>query len=534
MSLLLANVSVATTNIDVLPPGTCDDIRHCRKLSHIIWSCASTIFIYTYVSMHLNVPSPRKHLWKRAARVVRMMAFALFAPELFVGFAYRQYCTASRFMEGFREDPMEDPMEDPSPQLQATRTEGFFFAMGGFADEDGHPITRLQDFRDYDYPQGEEIDERRWVFRLVDFVVALLRPSRRGPVYLDATLPLSDRERMVGDIEDKSNKNLLAKAFAVLQGLWFILQCAFRLNESLPLTQLEVMTVAYGGVNLFIWLLWWYKPIGVDQPIILLRRFDKEKDGIETTQTGSQNMEAKGRPRNRPPLHRRAMSTIMGFYPSPAGTHVPEFWSSDAVAGDIRNGLIVECASGSSRFVRPFLPILPEVASPDRNVPFQQKVLWTAVTLLIFLVCSQVPLYGIMSSDSSDPLYWMRVILASNRGTLMELGITPIITSGMIMQLLAGANLIDVDFGLKEDRALFGGAQKLFAIIIALGQGIVYVSGLYGQPSELGAGVCLLLIVQLVAAAMIVVLLDELLHKGYGLGSGISLFIATNICESIV
>lgn len=42
----------------------------------------------------------------------------------------------------------------------------------------------------------------------------------------------------------------------------------------------------------------------------------------------------------------------------------------------------------------------------------------------------------------------------------MELGITPIVTSGMIMQLLAGANLIEVDFGLKEDRALFGSAQK--------------------------------------------------------------------------
>ena len=76
-----------------------------------------------------------------------------------------------------------------------------------------------------------------------------------------------------------------------------------------------------------------------------------------------------------------------------------------------------------------------------------------------------------MSSDSSDPLYWMRVILASNRGTLMELGISPIVTSGMIMQLLAGANLIDVDFSLKEDRALFGGAQKcacLFAKFFGL------------------------------------------------------------------
>ncbi|RSH78966.1 translocon subunit [Apiotrichum porosum] len=185
--------------------------------------------------------------------------------------------------------------------------------------------------------------------------------------------------------------------------------------------------------------------------------------------------------------------------------------------------------------VRPFMSILPEVTAPERKVTFQHKVLWTATTLLIFLVCAQVPLYGIMSSDSSDPLYWLRVILASNRGTLMELGVTPVVTSGMIMQLLAGAQLIEVDFSLKDDRALFGSAQKLFALIIALGQATVYVlTGLYGSPSSLGAGVCLLLILQLVAASLIVILLDELLTKGYGLGSGISLFIATNICESIV
>ena len=104
--------------------------------------------------------------------------------------------------------------------------------------------------------------------------------------------------------------------------------------------------------------------------------------------------------------------------------------------------------------------ILPEVTPPDRKIPFNHKALWTATTLLIFLVMSQVPLYGIMSSDSSDPLYWMRVILASNRGTLMELGITPVLTSGMIMQLLAGAQLVEVDFSLKEDRVLFSAAQK--------------------------------------------------------------------------
>ncbi|KAJ1846738.1 translocon subunit, partial [Coemansia sp. RSA 486] len=181
------------------------------------------------------------------------------------------------------------------------------------------------------------------------------------------------------------------------------------------------------------------------------------------------------------------------------------------------------------------MAVIPEVAAPDRKVAFNQKVLWTVITLLIFLVLSQVPLYGIMSSDSSDPLYWMRVILASNRGTLMEFGITPIITSGMIMQLLAGANLIAVDYSLREDRALFSGAQKLFAMLITFGSATVAViTGQYGDPKNLGPGICLLLIIQLSVAGVIVILLDEMLQKGYGLGSGINLFIATNICEDIV
>ncbi|KAJ3175042.1 translocon subunit [Irineochytrium annulatum] len=185
--------------------------------------------------------------------------------------------------------------------------------------------------------------------------------------------------------------------------------------------------------------------------------------------------------------------------------------------------------------LKPFVAYMPEVSAPDRKVQFREKVMWTAITLFIFLVCSQIPLYGIMSSDSSDPMYWMRVIMASNRGTLMELGITPIVTSGMIMQLLAGANIIEVDYSLKEDRALFSGAQKLFAMIIAFGQATVSVwGGVYGDPKDIGAGIQLVLIIQLCFAALLTMLLDELLQKGYGLGSGISLFIATNICENII
>eukprot|EP01103_Thecamoeba_quadrilineata_P009964 TRINITY_DN204_c0_g2_i1.p1 TRINITY_DN204_c0_g2~~TRINITY_DN204_c0_g2_i1.p1 ORF type:complete len:478 (-),score=91.68 TRINITY_DN204_c0_g2_i1:142-1575(-) len=195
-------------------------------------------------------------------------------------------------------------------------------------------------------------------------------------------------------------------------------------------------------------------------------------------------------------------------------------------------------AKGGLRFltlVKPFMAFLPDVEQPTRKIPFREKVMWTAITLFIFLVCCQIPLYGIKSSESSDPFYWSRVILASNRGTLMELGIGPIVTSGLVMQLLAGAKIIEVDQGIKEDRALFSGVQKLFGFIITIGQGSAYVfSGMYGDVRDLGAGNALLIVIQLAFAGIIVLVLDELLQKGYGLGSGISLFIATNICETIV
>jgi protein transport protein SEC61 subunit alpha len=188
--------------------------------------------------------------------------------------------------------------------------------------------------------------------------------------------------------------------------------------------------------------------------------------------------------------------------------------------------------------IKPVMVILPEVQGPpdDVKIPFQERALWTIIALFIFLVCCQIPLYGIKNTSGADPFYWMRVILASNRGTLMELGISPIVTSGMVMQLMAGSKLISVDMSLMDDRALFQGAQKFMGILITVGEAVAYVlSGMYGDVKDLGAGNALLVIIQLLCAGIVVLILDELLQKGYGLGgSGISLFIATNICENIV
>jgi len=185
--------------------------------------------------------------------------------------------------------------------------------------------------------------------------------------------------------------------------------------------------------------------------------------------------------------------------------------------------------------MKPVMCILPEVDAPDRRIPFKEKLLWTSIALFVFLVCSQIPIYGVQAARGTDPMYFMRVLLASNRGTLMELGISPIVTSSMVMQLLAGSKIIDVDQTLKEDRNLFNGAQKLFGVLITFGEATALcLSGMYGSVGDIGAINALLIILQLFFGGIIVLLLDELLQKGYGLGSGISLFIATNICESIV
>lgn len=135
--------------------------------------------------------------------------------------------------------------------------------------------------------------------------------------------------------------------------------------------------------------------------------------------------------------------------------------------------------------------------------------MWTAVTLYIYLICSQIPLYGTNASSSSDPLYWVRVILASNRGTLMELGISPIVTSSMIIQFFVGAKLISCNTAVPEDRELLNTAEKLFGILMTVGEALAYVlSGMYGEVGIINGT---LLVLQLCSAGLIVLYLDEML-----------------------
>eukprot|EP00792_Barthelona_sp_PAP020_P006117 TRINITY_DN2911_c1_g4_i1.p1 TRINITY_DN2911_c1_g4~~TRINITY_DN2911_c1_g4_i1.p1 ORF type:complete len:469 (-),score=123.22 TRINITY_DN2911_c1_g4_i1:84-1490(-) len=187
--------------------------------------------------------------------------------------------------------------------------------------------------------------------------------------------------------------------------------------------------------------------------------------------------------------------------------------------------------------LKPFMVLVPEIEAPapNKKIGYRTKLFWTGVSLLIFLVCSQLPLYGITSTKSSDPYYWSRVIMASNRGTLMELGISPIMTSSLIMQLLMGAGILKVDMSNATERGLFRSAQKLFGLVFTLGQAVIFVlNGMYGDVYELGWFNGFLIVLQLFLAAILVLLLDDILSKGYGFQGGISIFIACNTCETIV
>ncbi|MFQ5758540.1 MAG: preprotein translocase subunit SecY [Candidatus Bathyarchaeia archaeon] len=187
----------------------------------------------------------------------------------------------------------------------------------------------------------------------------------------------------------------------------------------------------------------------------------------------------------------------------------------------------------AGRFLRMFSPLsrfVPEVSPPKRSVSFNEKLFWTLMALAVYLIMTEVRLYGISSTQWGE-LAALQVIFASRRGTLMELGIGPIVTAGIILQLLAGSGMIACNFSDPEDRSLFTTASKVFSIIMTGVQASAYlIGGVYGPLNPM---VSLVVFIQLMIAGLVLMLLDELLQKGWGIGSGISLFILAGVAQTI-
>jgi preprotein translocase SecY subunit len=177
-------------------------------------------------------------------------------------------------------------------------------------------------------------------------------------------------------------------------------------------------------------------------------------------------------------------------------------------------------------------PYLPQVPKPKRKISLQTKLLWCGACVTIYMVMGQTPLFG-ATTPEFDFLAFARVIFASQQGSLVELGIGPIVTAGLLMQLLRGSDILKFDFKKPEERGIFQTATKMLTYIVIVLEGAVYAWAVYGpniqDPTILGV-----IIGQLIGASIIVMFMDELIQKGWGLGSGISLFIACGVAQQIL
>ncbi len=177
-------------------------------------------------------------------------------------------------------------------------------------------------------------------------------------------------------------------------------------------------------------------------------------------------------------------------------------------------------------------PYLPQVPKPKKKLSLQTKLLWCGGILLIYMIMGQTPLFG-ATTPEFDFLAFARVIFASQQGTLVELGIGPIVTAGLLMQLLRGSEILKFDFKKPEERGIFQTATKLVTYIVIVAEASVYGFAVYG-PGITEPHVLYILIGQLMGASVIIMFLDETIQKGWGLGSGISLFIMAGVAQQIL
>jgi preprotein translocase SecY subunit len=190
---------------------------------------------------------------------------------------------------------------------------------------------------------------------------------------------------------------------------------------------------------------------------------------------------------------------------------------------------------GLRRFIRSASAYVPQVPKPKKKISLTEKFVWTGIALLAYLVMGQIPLYGVTDDPKFDFLAFARVIFAAQQGTLMELGIGPIVTAGLLMQLLKGSDLIRMDFKNPDDRSLFTSATKIVTLIVIVAEGVLYGSSVYGPLTAENAPYDIYIVIaQLIGASAIVMLLDEMVQKGWGIGSGLSLFIMAGIAQTIL
>lgn len=197
--------------------------------------------------------------------------------------------------------------------------------------------------------------------------------------------------------------------------------------------------------------------------------------------------------------------------------------------------------------VKFFLPILPEIEVADEKISLDEKIIFTIGSGIIFLA-SQIPIYSLVPNaylQIKDPFSSFRTIFALEKGTLLELGLLPIITSAFLWQIAVGLRLTKINLNYRIDRELYQTGQKLTSLALAFffGLGLI-LSGYYDNvihgydpldaTSKVPIGTYVLILLQIVGWNFFVGLLVEVFDKGYGFGSGALSFVALQTSTNLV
>ncbi|EAZ63412.2 protein involved in co-translational pathway of protein transport [Scheffersomyces stipitis CBS 6054] len=195
--------------------------------------------------------------------------------------------------------------------------------------------------------------------------------------------------------------------------------------------------------------------------------------------------------------------------------------------------------------VKFFLPVLPEVEWPVEAISFDERIVFTVGSGIIYLV-GQIPIYGLVPNAQfkiEDPFFSFRSVFAMEKGTLFELGVLPVVTAAFFWQLAVGLKLVNVNLGLRSDRELFQTGQKLTSFVLAIvyGVGLIY-SGYYDNAirgydplsDSTPYGWYGLILFQFLSWSFIITLIVEVFDKGYAFGSGALSFLALQTATNLI
>src|SRR3990167_348232 len=175
--------------------------------------------------------------------------------------------------------------------------------------------------------------------------------------------------------------------------------------------------------------------------------------------------------------------------------------------------------------IRAILYNLPEVKRPvEKKLSFNVKLKWTIIILVAFFVLANISLYG-LAQNALERFEYLALILGTDFGSVISLGVGPIVTASIILQLLVGSGILNIDTKTPEGKRYFQGLQKIAVLFFIIFEAMVFVlmGGLQAVPGYVG-----IVILQLIFGGIAIVMMDEVTQK-WGFGSGVSLFILAGV-----